>query len=525
MLVAILISAVIIFGVVAFYLYLIVPRINPKNRALSFLNENRIEDAIVEFKKVLEAGPYDVNTLWKLAELYIAQEKFDQAASHLEKIADINRYSAEVEKLDVLKNLARIYRKRDEKDRAFAKYYEILRDYPSDPEALYHVGFMALGQESFEIAFKHLDLLAKLEKKRFDVLFGAGISALQSQRTTEALSLFKEALALEPLSDVANIAMAFALNKRRDYKTSINYAKMVADNSKEPGALFVAKRLLAMQYIEAKKASMAVKLLEELKESSIEYNWNDELKVVYYDLGFAYLLDDKTVQTYDCWNQLYQMDRKFRNVQDLITRLRKEMDDRPGSRFEDVKSVLGEVEGWKNRFFPEQFVWNICGLKSTFRIDIEGIIAPYSGAGFTEKKFADDSYADKESAREDFSLFYKIDAESFRSASYRMCEKLGLVIDDILATYRDSDGVDFMAHLKENSKTKVLVWVRRWKGAGVGEIPLRNFAQAINDAKASQGYFITTSPLTQAGESSLKNLGKVTVIYPEEAAKLLKGIL
>ena len=525
MLVSILITAVIIFGAVAFYLYFVVPRINPKNRALSFLNENRIEEAIVEFKKVLEIEPYDVNILWKLSELYIAQEKFDQAASHLEKIADINRYSAEVEKLDVLKNLAQIYRKRDEKDRAFAKYYEILRDYPSDPEALYHIGFMALGQESFDIAFKHLDLLAKLEKKRFDVLFGAGISALQSQRTTEALNYFKEALSLEPLSDVAHIAMAFTLNKRRDYKTSINYAKMVAENSKDGGALFVAKRLLAMLYIEAKKTPLAVKLLEELKESSIEYSWNEELKVVYYDLGFAYLLDDKTVQTYDCWNQLYQMDRKFRNVQDLMTRLRKEMDDRPGARFEDVKSVLTEVEGWKSRFFPEHFVWNICGLKSNYRIDIEGIIAPFRTTGVVEKKFLEDSHSDKESTGDDLSSFYKIDAESFRSASYRMCEKLGLVIDDILTTYRDADGVDFMAHLKENSKTKVLVWVRRWKGASVGEIPLRNFAQAINDAKASQGYFITTSPLTQAGESSLKNLSKVTVIYPEEVAKLLKGIL
>jgi len=525
MLVAILITAVIILGAVAFYLYIIVPRINPQNRAISFLNENRIEEAIVEFKKVLETQPYDINVLWKLSELYISQEKFDQAAVHLEKISELNRYSAEVEKLDVLKSLAQIYRKRDERERAFAKYYEILRDYPSEPEALYFAGFMALGQESFDIAFKHLDLLSKLEKKRFDVLFGAGISALQSQRTTEALSFFKDSLALEPLSDVANIAMAFTLNKRRDYKTSINYAKMVVENSKDTGALFVAKRLLAMLYIEAKKIPLAVKLLEELKDSSTENAWNEELKIVYYDLGFAYLLDDKTAQTYDCWNQLYQMDRKFRNIQDLITRLRKEMDERPGTRFEDVKSVLTEVEVWKSRFFPEQFVWNICGLKSNYSIDIDGIIAPYRSSGVMEKKFPDDSVGDKDSPGDDLAAFYRIDAESFRSASYRMCEKLGLVIDDILTTYRDADGVDFMAHLRESSKTKVLVWVRRWKGASVGEIPLRNFAQAINDSKASQGYFITTSPLTQAGESSLSNLSKVTVIYPEEVAKLMKGIL
>jgi len=525
MLVFILVIAVIVLGTVVFYIYFISPRINPKNRAQSLLDENRIEEAIVEFKKVLETQPYDINILWKLSGLYISQGKFDQAAIHLEKIAEINRFSAEVEKIDVYKNLAQIYIKRDEKIRAFEKYYEILRDYPSDPEALYHVGFMALGQESFDIAFKYLDLLSKLEKKRHDVLFGAGIAALQSQRTTESLSFFKEALAVNPISDIANIAMAFTLTKRRDYKTATNYAKMVVDNSNDPGALFVAKRLLAMLYIEAKKTSYSVKFLEELKEACIDSAWNEELKVVYYDLGFAYLLDEKTVQTYDCWNQLYQLDRNFRNIQDLITRLRKEMDDRPGSKFDDVKSVLTEIDVWKSKFFPENFVWNICGLKSSFSIDIEGVIAPYRFAGGSEKKHFEDTSSGKESGGDELDRLYKMDAENFRSTAYRMCEKLGLVIDDILTTYRDSDGVDFMAHLKENSKTKVLVSARRWKGASVGEIPLRNFAQAINDSKAHQGYFITTSPLTQAGESSLKNLSKVTVIYPEDVAKLIKGIL
>ncbi len=525
MLVFILIIAVIILGAVVFYIYFIAPRINPKNRAQSFLDENRIEEAIVEFKKALESQPYDINILWKLAELYIFQSKLDQAATHLEKIVEINRYSAEVEKIDVLKKLAQIYLKRDENSRAFEKYYEILRDYPSDPEALYHVGFMSLGQESFDMAFKYLDLLTKLEKKRLDVFFGAGMAALQSQRTNEALVFFKEALVIDPLSEIANIAMAFTLTKRKDYKTATNYAKMVVDNSKDSGALFVAKRLLAMLYVDAKKASVAIRLLEELKESSLESAWTEELKVVYYDLGFAYLLDDKTAQAYDCWNQLYQMDRQFRNIQDLVTRLRKEMDDRPGAKFDDIKSVLTEIDGWRSRFFPENFVWNICGLKSSFDIDIEGIIAPFKYTAVSDKKYSEDSASKKIKGDDDLDQFYKLDVESFRRVAYRICDKLDLVIDDILATYKDADGVDFMAHLKESSKVKVLVWVRRWKGASVGEIPLRNFAQAINDAKAQQGYFITTSPLTGSGEDALKNLDKVKVVYPEEVASLIKGII
>jgi len=119
---------------------------------------------------------------------------------------------------------------------------------------------------------------------------------------------------------------------------------------------------------------------------------------------------------------------------------------------------------------------------------------------------------------------YKLDSESYRSVLFRICDKLGLVIDEIMTTYRESDGVDFLATQKEG-KLKTLIWARRWKGSNISDLPLRNFAQAINDVNARQGYFITTSPLSPAGENALKSLEKVKVVFPEELAVLLKGLV
>lgn len=59
----------------------------------------------------------------------------------------------------------------------------------------------------------------------------------------------------------------------------------------------------------------------------------------------------------------------------------------------------------------------------------------------------------------------------------------------------------------------------------MGEIPLRNFAQAINDAKASEGLFFTTSNLTSSAEGALTRLSKVTVIYPDQISDLLAGLI
>lgn len=521
MLVIILTTAVIFLGVVVYYMYFIAPKLNPVNRAEILLQQNKVEEAIVELQKVLDAAPYDISTHKKLADLYQSQSKDELAAKHLERLTEINRFNNDIVKGDIYRTLARMYLKKGQVDKSFEKYYELIKEFPTDSESLYHVGFIALGQELFESAYKYLELLSRQEKNNYEILFGAGISALQSQRTAEAINLFKSALAVEPDSDITNIALSFAYYKKRDYKNAMNSIKQVAENSNDENAMFIAKRLLGFIYVEAGKLALAVKHFDEIRDFCTEHNWEEELRFTLYDLGFAALLDDKVELAYECWNKLYQIDRNFRNIQDLITRLRKEMDSK-GSKFEEQKPVVSEASAWKDHAFPENFVWNICGLKSENRVDIGTIITTGRTPIVREKKEYDESETGVKDIN--FESLYKLDSENFRSVAYRVCEKLGLIIDEILNTYRESDGVDFLAFQKDN-KTKTLVWVRRWKGTSVGEIPLRNFAQAINDAKAKQGYFITTSPLTPSAESILKNLEKVNVIYPEEMLKLLKGLV
>ena len=283
-------------------------------------------------------------------------------------------------------------------------------------EALYHVGFISLGQEIFETAYRYLDVLSRIKKKNFEILFGTGIAALQTQRTSEAVSFFKEALAIQPSSDIANIAMAFTLYKKKDYKSSINYAKHIIDNSSDDNAVFIAKRLLAFLYIEAKKTAAAVELFEELKEFCIQSEYEDELKVLLYDLGFANLLNDKKDDAYLIWNQLYQLERNFRNILDLVTRLRKEMDVKPGAKFDDIKPVIAEADSWRENAFPENYLWNICGLKSEKILDINSIINSGRISGTREKKNIDDSEINREAAS-NIDEMYKLDAEKFQEYS------------------------------------------------------------------------------------------------------------
>ena len=105
-----------------------------------------------------------------------------------------------------------------------------------------------------------------------------------------------------------------------------------------------------------------------------------------------------------------------------------------------------------------------------------------------------------------------------------MVAKLGYRVDEILPTYREGDGVDFLAY-DLSSKDKTLIWVRRWKDIRISEIPLRNLAQSVNDMKAKQGIFITTSELTDAGVEAVNRLSRIKVIFPEELGSLLAELI
>jgi len=527
MLLSILITLIVILGTIVFYITYLGPRLNPLNKAEGFINQNMVNDAILEYKKLLENNPANFKVHFKLGELYFQQGMVDQGVVHFEEIIKIDKYSHEIEKAAIQRKVGKAYLSRDEIEKAFQVYYEISRVYPGDREALYHVGFISLGQEVFDVASRHFARLIKSgNDKSFEVFFGSGIAHYQDQKTNDAIDSFKEALALEAYSDIANLAMAFAQQRKRDFKTAINYAKMVADNSTDINALIISRRLLGLLYLQARKNDESVRVFEELLGFVKGNDLMDEFSVILYDIGFVCIKAERTEQAYEYWNQLYQYDRNYKLVQTLVTMLRKEMDLDSKQKLDPMQeSVIDYVDEWQGQTFPENFIWDICGLKSSQKFDLKSIVVRARVSESREQKTTHTITDLTSDESERLEKFCEIDVENFRIIANRIIQKLGYDVDEILPSYRESDGVDFLAHPQADRKRNVLVWVRRWKGTSIGEIPLRNFAQAINDAKAQEGLFLSTSGLTSAAEGTIPKLNKVTVVYPEQVGDLLNGLI
>ncbi|MBN1496641.1 MAG: restriction endonuclease [Spirochaetes bacterium] len=525
MVVTVLISLVVLIGGAMAYFYLLAPRLNPLNRADRFLSQSMVNEAILEYKKILDDNPDDYVAHWRLATILFDRREIDEGVHHLEEILRVNSYNYEVEKAAVERKLAEAYLLRDDLQKAFQNYFDVLREYPGDEEALYQVAFILLGQEYFDLAQRYFERLLRVVDKNFEILFGAGIASYQNQKTNEPVEYFKDALAIEPRSDIGNLAMAFALQRKCDYKTALGHARVILDGSGDDNALFIARRLYGILCVQAKRPAEGVKALQPLLEQARSGDMNEELAVVLYDLGFAALSAEMAELAYDAWNELYQLNRNFRNVQFLVPQLRREIDtlNKPGAP-EAEESVMNYTDDWLRDTFPAGFLWDICGLKAERTIDLSGILSSARADVSREDSSQKRTTGISGDADERVEALGRLDMENFRIIANRVVGKLGYRVDEILPTYREGDGVDFLA-FNTATKEKVLVWVRRWSNIRISEIPLRNLAQAVNDIKAKQGVFITTSELTEAGMAAVQRLQKIRVVFPQELGGLLAGLI
>ena len=117
--------------------------------------------------------------------------------------------------------------------------------------------------------------------------------------------------------------------------------------------------------LQNRKPDEAVKVFEDILGEARKNDNLDQIIVLLYDIGFACLRAEKTDQAYEHWNNLYQLDRNYKKVKQLITSLRQEMDLEVQEQAKIIGiSVIDFIDDWIEDAFPPGYIWDICGLKS-----------------------------------------------------------------------------------------------------------------------------------------------------------------
>ena len=209
-------------------------------------------------------------------------------------------------------------------EKAFQTYFEILKINPDDAEAHYHISFIALGQGEFDIAQRYFEKLVQVQDD-FESFFGAGICSYQNKKNADAVKYFKEALSLKPNSDIAALAISFALQRTEKYSEAILYVNKLIGRITDDEVKYISKRLLSFLNLETDKNEEGLRLLEELLNFTKEKNMQDELKLSLYDIGFACVKNNLLNQAFNYWEELYRIDNSYEDTRELLNLLKKDI--------------------------------------------------------------------------------------------------------------------------------------------------------------------------------------------------------
>jgi tetratricopeptide (TPR) repeat protein len=118
------------------------------------LVENNVEKAITNFKESLDIDPYDPGAMYELANMYIRQKKFEEAALLLEKAVDLDKYNKWYRFA-----LSEVYELQKKYDKASKIFETLSRMYPYDQDIYFNLADLYLLDNQPAKAIKIYDLL------------------------------------------------------------------------------------------------------------------------------------------------------------------------------------------------------------------------------------------------------------------------------------------------------------------------------------------------------------------------------
>jgi len=183
------------------------------NMGNRYLNERKLELAIIEYLQAVELAPNnpDIHNFLGLA--YFFNKQYPEAIGTLEKVLQIDpNYS------DAHNNLGMVYNEIGNQSKAIEEFRLALQNpnYLHRERAYYNLGNIALNQENYDEAIFCFSKAAETEPSMADAYYRLGMAFEKIGRVDQALENYQQAIKLQPINLEANYNIAllyFKLNK------------------------------------------------------------------------------------------------------------------------------------------------------------------------------------------------------------------------------------------------------------------------------------------------------------------------
>ncbi|MBN1897180.1 MAG: restriction endonuclease [Spirochaetes bacterium] len=547
----------IIVGLVIIYMFYVNPSMNPFNRAMKFLEIGNIDEAILEFTRSIEKDPRNHIAHFKLAHLYLQKDVLLKAEEHFKKVLEIGKFSEEIKRLDILKEIARICFDLKKYEEAFLALKEILTIFPSDYMGNFYMGLIHAGQLVYEEASQYFKKAISSRPNDIESRVNSALCLIQMQDLNSAIRVLEEANQKAPDNEKVKFYMGVCLYMAKIYKRSIDFLLPVLKATSDTKIKYFCYRLIASSFFFLNEYERAREYLDSGMEFVKLNSLMEEYKTLLFDYGMLNAVTEDYHQAHEKWKILELIDHTYRHLEDLFayielkTRPVKEEEEEQidqyltpaaASYFRTSQRVIGMEEEtkeisederveeafedikkeWFNSFIPENFLWKMGGLTSTKRFNIEMLTGKEKLDNVQKRTgIFDGPGLIKE--------FMNLDRRQFEDVGRRIVQKLGYTIVKLnfkptIADFVEGDGIDFVTK-EPGSGQMVLIQLRRWDQGKAGEIPLRNMTQNMAEEKARKGIFIVPAELTEGAEKFLQKMKNITVFTERDMPRLLRGTM
>ncbi|KAG9305778.1 hypothetical protein G9A89_001066 [Geosiphon pyriformis] len=226
-------------------------------RATIFMEQGNISDALHDFEEATKVNPKNPNIYYHRGQVHFITGNFQEAIKDYEQSIAING--------DFLLSyiqLAVAQYKIGAIEDSIEAFEQSLKKFPQSAEIHTYYGEVLLDQQRFEDAMEHFDKAIELQKDNPLHYVNKGLAEFQRQDPVQAEELCREALKVDPESDVANPAMAQILLQAGKTELALKYIEKCIEIARTEQEL-----VAHIQYAEAAKSQ----LLDTTKSFLFEY--------------------------------------------------------------------------------------------------------------------------------------------------------------------------------------------------------------------------------------------------------------
>lgn len=504
------------------YYFFLVDRGDIFERAMTIAARGNYADARGMLRGKLDREPDNPVLHYQMSRIYGLEGDTKNELYHLHEIIKKGVFNAQVSAVDVYNRVGSLYYDVGEYLLSFQFYHESLSVIPRNEEALARLGFMAIGQEEYEIAeSQFFSKLIELQPKvpEYHIARGVGLSMLKKKSAMEELS---KAVELKPDDATARFLAALHAFSVDQYDVVASHVEALQSMLRDNGIRLLLNRMAAASYFQLGKFEEALSAARKILEIALEEGWDREV----YDARLSIaLLCIGTGNLEEAGEHLLELEIHNPADENVMRIADFRMDLEEGIAELEEVSPRGfdyhlQMKEWIRTRFPATSIYKLSGLKMEEKIDILPFFAPDGSAKPITRTKTDNSAKYQELVEK----FNELKEAAFLETCSKIINSLGCKMDKMLPR-KDRDGADFLAKDLNDKKIRALFSIRQWSNQPISDIFLRNMQNTMNELKVNKGFVIAGARLTPGAESALQNLKKITVVNENELGELLIRVM